>query len=370
MRAWISAVALSYVFALSPFAAELASGTESGSDCGSPSDIHDGWVIGSPEQQGFDPALLCAMGKGVTDGKLPNVDSIVVVRHGVLVYERYFSYPNQQFFDATTKHVGNSMTKSVVSLLVGIALDRGWIKDLDASVLSYFPEYADLRTPEKDRITLRHLLAMSTGLEWHERDGLARMIRVSDPFRYTLEQSVVAPPGQVWNYNTGGSAVIGAILVKATGKPLAELARTQLFEPLGIQDVDWIRRVGKGDATVVSGLTLRPRDWAKIGQLVLNHGVWEEKQIVPASWVAQSTTEHIKAREPFSYGFQWWLGRSLNGDHTIKWTAAMGYNAQKTIILPELDMVVVFNASHESINMVAPEIELLDRNLLPAIIKQ
>jgi CubicO group peptidase (beta-lactamase class C family) len=150
--------------------AEAAFADEPSLDCGSLSDIHDGWVISSPEQQGFDPALLCAMGKGVMDGKLANVDSIIVVRHGVLVYERYFDYPNQKHFDATVMHAGNSMTKSVISLLVGIELDRGLIKDLDAPVLSYFPEYSDLRSPEKDRITLRHLLTMSAGLEWYESD--------------------------------------------------------------------------------------------------------------------------------------------------------------------------------------------------------
>ena len=117
-----------------------------------------------------------------------------------------------------------------------------------------------------------------------------------------------------------------------------------------------------------SGLSLRPRDWAKIGQLVLSHGAWEGKQIVPASWVARSTTQQIKAREPFSYGFQWWLGHSSSNDRVIAWTAAMGYNSQKTILVPELDMVVVFNASHQSVNMVAPEIELLDNYVLPAIL--
>jgi CubicO group peptidase (beta-lactamase class C family) len=117
-----------------------------------------------------------------------------------------------------------------------------------------------------------------------------------------------------------------------------------------------------------SGPSLRPRDWAKIGQLVLSHGAWEGKQIVPASWVARSTTQQIKAREPFSYGFQWWLGHSSSNDRVIAWTAAMGYNSQKTILVPELDMVVVFNASHQSVNMVAPEIELLDNYVLPAIL--
>jgi CubicO group peptidase (beta-lactamase class C family) len=324
-------------------------------ECGSPSDIHDGWVISSPEQQGLDPALLCAMGKGVMDGELANVDSIVIVRHGALVYERYFDYPNQTHFDATVKHVGNSMTKSIISLLVGIELDRGLI-NLDAPVLSYFPEYSDLRSPEKDRITLRHLLTMSAGLEWYESDVRFDASN-SGRLHYVLEQKVVTPPGQTWNYNSGGSAVIGEVLSKVTGTEFRELARTQLFEPLGIDDVQW-----RGP-----GLSLRPRDWTKIGQLVLNRGVWQGKQIVPASWIAQSTTPQIKAQEPFSYGFQWWLGHSSSNGGVVEWAAAMGNLSQKTIIVPDLDLVVVFNASHQSKNMVAPEIELLDNYVLPAI---
>ena len=367
MRASIGAFAVVCLFALGTFTAEIACGSEPEPGCGSPSDIHDGWVIGSPEQQGFDPALLCAMGRGVMDGKLANVDSIVVVRHGVLVYEHYFGYPNQQSFAATIKHIGNSMIKSVVSLLVGIAVDRGEIKDLDAPLIPFFPEDADLRTPEKDRITLRHLLTMSAGLEWHEIDtpysqaanSSNLMFHSSDPCRYVLEQKVVAPAGEIWNYNSGTSKVIIAILTKVTGKALDELARTELFEPLGIKDVSWS----------ASRLSLRPRDWAKIGQLVLNHGVWNGKQIVAASWVAQSTAEQIKARQPFSYGYQWWLGRSLSGNRTIEWVAAMGFNSQKIIVIPELDMVVVFNASRESKNMVAPEIDLLDNYILPAVLK-
>jgi CubicO group peptidase (beta-lactamase class C family) len=268
-------------------------------------------------------------GKGVTDGKLANVDSIVVVRHGVLIYDRYFSYPHHLDFDPTVKHAGNSMTKSVVSLLVGIAIDHGLIKTLDAPVLSYFPEYGDLRTPEKDRITLRNLLTMSAGLEWHEFDisfnndgNLIGMRKASDPSRYMLEQKVIASPGRTWNYNTGATAVIEAMLRKTTGQAFDELGRTWLFEPIGIDDA------GK------YGLRLRPRDWAKIGQLVLNQGAWAGKQIVSASWLDQSTTEQIKARAPFSYGFLWWLGRSSVGDHAVEWIAALGSLSQKIIIIP------------------------------------
>jgi len=126
-----------------------------------------------------------SMGKGVLDGKLANVDSIVIVRHGVLVYEHYFDYLDPVTFDAAHKHVSNSMTKSVVSLLVGIAMDRGLMKDLDAPIFSYFPEYADLRTPEKDRITLRNLLTMSSGL--HQ----SMMRNDHDPYRHVLELALV-----------------------------------------------------------------------------------------------------------------------------------------------------------------------------------
>jgi CubicO group peptidase (beta-lactamase class C family) len=341
----IRLVAIIGTLSLLPLAVVSASGSEATTDCGSPSDIHDGWAIGSPEQQGIDPALLCTMAKGVTDGKLANVDSIVVVRHGVLVYERYFAYPDRPDFDAATRHAGNSMTKSVVSLLVGIAMDRGLIRDLDAPVSSYFPQDADLRRPEKDRITLRHLLTMSAGL-------------------YSARA-----PGTSFEYDDSETELVGAVLQQVSGKAVDVLAQENIFAPLGIDDVAWHGRLHNGPAKSSTGLSLRPRDWAKIGQLVLNRGSWEGKQIVPASWVAESTAEQIKTQGPSSYGYQWWLGRSRNNDHIVEWAAAMGFGSQKTIVIPELDEVVVFNASLQSKNMVAPEIELLDNFILPATLK-
>ncbi|HTO60940.1 MAG TPA: serine hydrolase [Bradyrhizobium sp.] len=344
------------VSATAAFGVELAPK----SDCGSPSDIQDGWVIGAPERQGFDPTFLCEMGNGIAEGHLPNVDSIVVVRHGVLVYERYFGP-----YDSTTSHVGNSMTKSVVSLLVGIALDRGLIKDLDARAFSFFPEYADLRTPEKDWITLRHLLTMSAGLNASVSGRMLGLDR--DPFRHALEGTLVRDPGISFEYSNVETELIGAILQKVSGKTVDVLATEEIFGPLGIQDFRWYGRLGNDLPMCSSGLSLRPRDWAKIGQLVLNHGAWNGKQIVSASWISQSTTKQVKAPKTFSYGFQWWLGRSTIHDRVIEWTAALGFNAQKLIVIPDLDIVVVFNASRESVQMVAPEIELLDRYILPAL---
>jgi CubicO group peptidase (beta-lactamase class C family) len=346
MRASISFIAALCAFALSPVGAETAFAIEAASDCGIPSDIHDGWAITSPEKQGVNSILLCTMDDGITGGRLANVDAIVVVRHGVLIYERYYVYPQQQLHaDATTRHRGNSMTKSVVSLLVGIAIDRGLIKDTDVPVVSYFPEDADLRMLDKDPITLRHLLTMSAGL------GSDRA------------------PGVSFEYNNHETELVGAILKKVTGKNVDVLAQENIFAPLGIKDVEWYKSPFNGLPMSSEGLNLRPRDWAKIGQLVLSRGVWEGKQIVPASWVVQSTAEQIKTEGPLSYGYQWWLGRSLDKDRAVQWIAAMGSNSQKTIIIPALDMVVVFNASRASKNMVAPELELLDRYILPATSK-
>lgn len=342
MRTWIAVVAAVCVVASSPIGAQAAFGAEPASGCGIPQDIHDGWAMSSPDKQGLNAALLCAMDEGIRGGKLANVDDIVVIRHGVLVYERYYDYPYQLNYDATTRHNGHSMAKSVVSLLVGIAMDRGLIKDLDAPLVSYLPDYKGLREADKDRITLRHLLTMSAGL------GSDRAL------------------GVTFEYNNAETELIGAILKKVTGKPVDVLAQENIFAPLGIEDIAWNRNPASGLPTSASGLSLRPRDWAKIGQLVLNHGAWEGRQIVPASWVDQSTAEHIKTKEPQSYGYQWWIGRSLDGNRVVDWVAAKGFNSQKTIIIPALDMVVVFNASRESKHMVAPELDLLDRYILPA----
>ncbi|WP_426410106.1 serine hydrolase domain-containing protein [Bradyrhizobium ganzhouense] len=343
MRTWIAVVAAVCAVALSPIGAPLAFGAEPASGCGIPQEIHDGWAMSSPDKQGLNAALLCAMDEGIRGGKLANVDDIVVIRHGVLVYESYYDYPHQLNYDASTRHNGYSMTKSVVSLLVGIAMDRGLIRDLDAPIVSYLPDYAGLRASDKDRITLRHLLTMSAGL------GFERV------------------PGVSFQYNNAETELIGAILKKVTGKGVDVLAQENIFAPLGIEDAAWYRTPVSGLPTSASGLSLRPRDWAKIGQLVLNHGAWDGRQIIPASWVDQSTAEQIKTDKPaLTYGYQWWVGHSPDKDSTVQWAAALGFNSQKTIIIPALDMVVVFNAGRESKNMVAPELDLLDRYILPA----
>src|SRR6266487_1626873 len=147
---WIEALAIGAVFAPMLAFATMAA------DCGNPTDLHDGWTVAAPEQEGLNPALICGIGLRLEVLKEAKAHGVVIARHGRLIY------------DAGTKHDIRSISKSVTSLLVGVALDRGLLTDLDAPVFSFFPEYDDLRTPEKDRITLRHLLTMSSGLAWNE----------------------------------------------------------------------------------------------------------------------------------------------------------------------------------------------------------
>ena len=297
-------------------------------DCGMPSAGEDHWPVAAPESVGLASSTLCPMVKWLDDWKPSNIHAVLVVRHGTLVFEHYFSGADEHWgrsvgevaFGPEIKHDERSATKSIVALVLGIAIDRGLIKSLDEPVLSFFPDYADLQTPEKDRITLRDLVTMSSGLEWHEDDtpytseanSENRMDNAADPYRYALQKAIVAPPGQVWNYNSGSTEIIGAVLKKATGKSVDELASTLLFAPLGITDVEWPRNA-RGDPIAAGALRLRPRDLAKIGQLVLQHGAWNGTQVVPASWIETATSPQINVSgfNSFFYGYFFWLGRSL-----------------------------------------------------------
>ena len=335
---------------------------------------------------GLASAALCPMVKWLNESKESNVHAVLVVRHGTLVFEHYLSGSDEAWgrpigsiaFGANVRHDERSVTKSIIALLLGIAIDLGLIKGIDEPVLSFFPEYADLRTPERDRITLRHLITMSAGLEWHELDipytkatnSYIRMDAASDPYRFTLEQPVVSPPGDIWNYNSGGTEVIAAVLKRATGKAVDDFAREVLFGPLGITDVEW-PRFANGNAIAGGALRLRPRDLAKIGQLVLQRGAWKGTQVVSAPWIDAATTPQINGLGTDFYGYFFWLGRSLVDRREIRWAAAVGLGGQRIFIVPELDLVLVMNAGlYQSPVQALVPIKALNEYVLKAASRQ
>jgi CubicO group peptidase (beta-lactamase class C family) len=326
--------------------------------CGSPASIADGWPTATPESVGLDGERLCGIAARLKENN-GNVHAVVIVRHGKLVFEQYFPGYDEPWglgegrhdFDATTKHDMRSASKSVVSLLVGIAIDRELIKSADEPLVKFFPDYSALKTAGWDNITLRHLLTMSSGIQWDEnrawkdsQNDEPHLGSEADPFRYVLSKPIAAPPDTVWNYNGGGTDLLGNIIERVSGKSLEAFAREALFTPLGISDWEWMKYRNEHIAAAV-GLRLRPRDAAKIGQLVLNKGAWGGRQIVSPEWIEQSIRPRFQAIGYFSglffYGQQWWVGRSMAQEKEVKWIAAMGSGGQRIFIVPDRDLVVM-----------------------------
>jgi CubicO group peptidase (beta-lactamase class C family) len=348
------AATLTFCIALSP-SFVVAATPEA---CGAPAAMADGWPVASAAQQGLDPKLICAIGPSLQElaGAEPN--GVVVIRHGALVYEAYFSGADQRWpehhwdeplpvlpHDAETKHDLSSITKNVLALLVGVALDRGAIKTIDAPALDFFPDYADLRAPDRDRITLRDLMTMRAGLRWVYKPYLSmarQMDAAPDPYRFVLEQPVTAAPGTVYRYNNGAAELVGAIVQKVTGRPLDQFAKEAVLDPIGITDWEW-GRMANGDPGASWGLRLRPRDLAKIGQLVLDHGAWLGRQIVSAAWIKEMTTPEVATRSG-AYGYLWSLDRATIGGRDIDLIAGYGWGGQLLCVVPSLDMVIVVTA--------------------------
>jgi CubicO group peptidase (beta-lactamase class C family) len=335
--------------------------------CASAPQQLDDWETASPEDVGIDAAILCKItqelavqGGATARPDRRNVHAVLVVRHGKLVFETYAAGEDENWdgpiglvpHDVVTKHNVFSISKSVVSLLFGIALERKLIAGTDIPILPFFPEYADLKTSKWDKILLRHLLTMTPGSDWNEETAwmdpyntVRAMYEAADPYRYILGREVVHEPDARWQYNSGATELLGAVLKKATGKPLDEFAKEALFDPLHIQDFEWSTMLN-GEPAAAGALRLRPRDTAKIGQLVLNGGTWQGQRIVPEDWLKQSTEPRFDTSwGGLQYGYQWWLGTSPFGaGRTVDWIAAIGIGGQRIFIVPTLDLVVVTNA--------------------------
>jgi CubicO group peptidase (beta-lactamase class C family) len=330
--------------------------------CGAPAALDDGWSIATPESAGMDGARLCGIPARL---KLigAEIHSVVVARHGKLVFEQYFAGLDQPWseaeahreFTATSLHDMRSASKSVVSLLVGIAIDRKLIAGADEPVVKFFPQYAPMPAGW-DAITLRHLLTMSSGFQWDEtlswsdpKNDEPHLVFEPDPLRYVLSKPIVAPPDTLWAYSGGGTDLLGNVLERVSAKTLKAFAGEVLFAPLGIAEFEWKDWPKNGKIAAAGGLRLRPRDAAKIGQLMLNRGAWQGKQIVPAEWIDTSTTPRFQAVGYFGgtlfYGYQWWMGRSLSNGREFKWVGAFGWGGQRIFIVPELDLVMMTTAA-------------------------
>jgi CubicO group peptidase (beta-lactamase class C family) len=297
------------------------------------------WATSSPEEQGMSSDRLARL---VEFGGSNNMDSLLVTRHGRIVLEATYAP-----FRAGLKHRINSSTKAVISTLVAMAIRDGKLDSTDRRVLEFFADRTIANLDERKKaITIRHLLDMTSGLEWSEGlDGFRSFIameRSSDWQQFILDQPMSTAPGTVFYYDSGNSHLLSAILTRVTGKSALDYARETLFGPLGIEDVMW-RADPQGVSGGGAGLYMHPRDMAKIGYLYLRGGVWEGKQILPASWIEAVRKADIDMRESWTkdlrYGSQFWVipGRDAY--------MAVGYDRQLIVVMPKLDIVAVTTGS-------------------------
>ncbi len=351
--------------------------------CTAPEMTNDGWACASPESVGLDTNLLQQLLERICDHTYENIHSVLLVKNGKLVLEQYFPGRNSagqfQAFTPDTLNEMKSATKSVNSLLIGIAIDRHFIRGVDEKISDFFPEYSDLFTnQEKAPIRLKDLLTMTAGFSWDEwtypytdaRNDAAMMASKADFFRYILEKPMVTPPGQKFVYNSGISLMLGGIVRKASGLPADQFAERYLFSALGITNYYW-QKAPNGVVNTLGGLWLRPRDMAKIGQLLLNDGCWNGQQVVSREWVQESTKQQVSPNQLpawFSadgYGYQWWLGSFRVRSRVIASYSARGQGGQFIVVFPELQMVAVFTGWNDNALLAQP-LDMLRQYILPA----
>jgi CubicO group peptidase (beta-lactamase class C family) len=310
-----------------------------------------GWRTSTPEQQGMDAQPLAQMVEAIKKQGL-NVDSVLVIRHGYIVSENYFTRGQDD------PHVLYSCTKSFVSALVGIAIAQGAIKGVDQPVLSFFPGRTFAQDDaRKQAMTLDNLLTMTSGLDWPEGDpAIFQLMRSTDWVQFMLDKPMVEEPGQHFNYCSGCSFILSAIVQGTTGTSTLDFAKTNLFGPLGIVNPRWETGSG-GIANGGWGLWLTSRDMAKLGYLYLNGGVWDGRQVVPAEWVKTSVQKHVTTGERLDYGYQWWVYPALDA------YTARGRGGQLIFVVPRLDMVIVFTANMDSDQAL---LDIIEKYIVPA----
>ncbi|MGW8267785.1 MAG: serine hydrolase [Longimicrobiales bacterium] len=353
-----------------------------------PEQVADGWETASLTSVGMNPEPLTRMMDSLRAGAYPEVHSIVIIRDGRLVFEEYF--PGHDFgysgpnylgayldFGRTTRHNTHSATKSVISALVGLAMDRGLLAGEDQSVFDFFPDYAAYNVDGKDAITIRDMLTMTSGLEWHEWDApvgggqnsIDAFNRASDPIGYVLSQPLLHTPGSVFNYNGGTVNVLCQMVARAAGITVDRFADETLFGPMGVSNYNFPHHF-TGMTVCHGDIYITPRDMAKFGSLYLNQGVWRGDRILSREWVQKSLEPLVSVR-PFNlgwaadYGYLWWLNDYAVAGTTFSTFKALGWGGQEIWVVPGSDLVVVFTGANYTIN--PPCDELMTRYVFPSL---
>jgi CubicO group peptidase (beta-lactamase class C family) len=321
------------------------------------------WRTSTPEEQGLHSGNLADMFNYINKTKRP-LDSMIVIRHGYIVAEKYRNGQN-----ATMKHPVYSVTKSITSALIGLAIQRGGIKSVDDKVLSFFPRrHFQNVTAEKKSMTIKQLLTMSSGLDWPEISKDERYnasffnqyLKSKDPVQFVLDRPMLKNGGHPFNYNTGGIHVLSAIVQETMMMSTKDFAQYYLFDPIGIRSNYTWYLDPTGLAYGGSNIEMSPRNMARFGYLYLNNGQWDGKRVIPEQWVKESTTPQIKTNGEYDgnqYGYCFWL-KTIKGHKTYK---AMGLLGQYIDVIPDLDLVIVQTSRGMNID------DLVEKFIIPSV---
>ncbi len=318
----------------------------------------DGWLKSSLDVEGLRAEPLQKMESDIRTGEFKKIGSVLIARHGKLVYEAYFDG------DAATLRDTRSATKSITDVLIGIAIDEKKLSGVDVPVLSLLPERARKMQnpdPRKNKITVEDFLTMSSPLEcddWNDasRGNEERMYVIEDwaqfifdlPVRGRMhvgEQAEAPKYGRYFSYCTGGVFTLSEVLGKATGSRTDRYAADKLFGPLRITDQQWVYSPMNIPQTG-GGLRLTSRDLLKIAQLYLSGGTWNGRRIVSESWVKASTQPHAQIDDETEYGYLWWLKAFKSRGKAYPAFFMSGNGGNKVAAFPELDMVVAITSNN------------------------
>lgn len=340
----------------------------------------DDWPRTSLESAGLDGAILGRMEDLIRAGEVKKITSVLVARSGELAYEGYFDGS-----DGGALRNTRSATKTVAAMLVGIAIDRGYLPGVDARVFPFFSEKQPVQNPDprKEKMTVEDLLTMSSILECDDGNAFSRgneerMYLTEDWIQFALDLPVRgfpswtstpedSPYGRSFSYCTAGVALLAGVLAKATGSPVDAFAETHLFRPLGIRQVSW-QFMPLGLAFTGGGLALASRDLLKLGQLHLDGGVWRGARVLSEAWVRDSTRPHVQVDQETGYGFLWWLRAFRYGNHEARGYLMQGNGGNKLAVFPDLGLVTaITSTNYGTPGMHQQTDRLLTEHILPAV---
>jgi CubicO group peptidase (beta-lactamase class C family) len=338
------------------------------------------WPTATPKSVGIDEKALAAFDAEIASGKFGNIDGLTIIRHGKLVFERRYPHDYDKIYGEDAKkqspldahdpsgpynyynswwhpwyqrgelHSLQSVSKTITSIIIGVARTRGDFPDIDTPVMKYFDESKVANIDDrKRRMTIRHLLTMSAGLDWNEglpysdpKNTGSQMEATNDWVEYTINRPMAFEPGKTYAYNSGATQILAYVFRVATGMDIEEYAVRHLFTPLGIKQYFW-KRSPSGLVDAEGGIYLRPRDVAKLWYLFLKGGKWDGKQIVSPEWVKDSLTPHMTVSPNAKYGLKWWLYPYGADNKFLAWGGS-GFGGQRPLVLPEYDLVAVYTA--------------------------